>query len=177
MIRYLRVCRYQQLSSPYQPRPYLMAALCVPAQWHKVRNPLTCSTFKPGFSPSVCRGVVEPDFQNPSIVSPKVCFMISPGCSFSSGNIRINETAVEVFTGVAKIWSNIIILLKENKKKITLFTGIRWKSTRRELTRFLWGKKKSRDSCFCCFNSQNRFCLQLLWGCGHPSLVNKTLNN
>lgn len=25
MIRYLRVCRYQQLSSPYQPRPYLMA--------------------------------------------------------------------------------------------------------------------------------------------------------
>lgn len=25
MIRYLHVCPYQQLSSPYQPRPYLMA--------------------------------------------------------------------------------------------------------------------------------------------------------
>lgn len=91
--------------------------LCVPAQWHKVWNPLTHSTFKPGFSPSVCRGIVEPGFQNTFISSPKLCFIISPGCSFSSGNIRISATAVEVFTVVTKIWSNIMVLLMENKKK------------------------------------------------------------
>lgn len=70
--------------------------LSVPAQWHKVGNPLTFSAFKPGVSPSGCWGVVEPDFQNPAVTSPKVCFIISPGCRFSSGNIKISETAVEV---------------------------------------------------------------------------------
>lgn len=57
--------------------------------------------------------------------------MISPGCSFSSGNIRMNATAVEVFTGVTKIWSNLMVLLKEKKKKISLFTSMEWESKRR----------------------------------------------
>lgn len=68
-------------------------------------------------------------------------FLISPGCRFSSGNIRTCETAVEVFTGVTKIWSNIMVLFKENKKKITLFTGMGWESKRRELTKVFMGKK------------------------------------
>ena len=46
-----------------------------------------------------------------------MCFVISPRCNFSSGDIGISETAVEVFAGVAKIWSSIMVLLKENKKK------------------------------------------------------------
>lgn len=142
MIRYLRVCPYRQLSSLISLALIWWQRLFVPAQRHKVWNPLTFSTFKPAFSPSVCRGIVEPDFPNPSIASPKVWFMISPGCRFSSGNIKITETGVEVFTGVTKIWSNIMVLLKENKKKkITLFTGMEWESKRKEMTRFLWGEK------------------------------------
>lgn len=84
--------------------------LCMPPQWHEVWNPLTYSTFNRGF----LHLSAEPDFQNPS----KMCFMISPGCRFSSDSIRISETAVEGFTGGTKIWSDIIVLLKENKKKI-----------------------------------------------------------
>lgn len=67
--------------------------------------------------------------------------MISPGCSFSSGNIRINATAVEVFTGVTKIWSNIMVLFKENKKKKSVFSWVWSGNQREELTGFLWGKK------------------------------------
>lgn len=44
----------------------------------------------------------------------------------------MNATAVEVFTGVTEIWSNIMVLLKENKKKNFSFhwygVGIKEKS-------------------------------------------------
>lgn len=101
--------------------------------------------------------------------------MISPGCSFSSGNIRINATAVEVFTGVTKIWSNIMVLFKENKKKKSVFSRVWSGNQREELTGFLWGKK-----------AETRVSAALILKTGFAcscsggvviSFVNKTLNN